>query len=153
MDGAAEAIFAWLRLDERLTTSGQPTESQLHALAAQGVETVINLALHSHEKALPDERASVAALGMDYVHIPVEFSAPAEADFAAFVAAMEAAKDRRVHVHCIVNARVSAFVYRWRRDVLGIDEALARADMLRIWDPAAHEDGGVWGGFVAPPPK
>jgi len=72
--GDPEDIYNWRRLDERLTTSGQPTEAQLQAIAALGVECVVNLGLHSHAKALADERASVEALGMDYVHQPVEFS-------------------------------------------------------------------------------
>ena len=78
---------------------------------------MINLALHSHEKALPDEAGSVAALGMTYVHIPVDFQNPTERDFAGFVTAMQAAQTAPVHVHCIANYRVSAFFYRYRRDV------------------------------------
>jgi len=35
---------------------------------------------------------------------------------------MERLQDVPVHVHCIANARVSAFFYRFRRDVLGMDE-------------------------------
>ncbi len=65
--------YNWRRLDARITTSGQPTEDQLRAIRDLGVRHVINLGLHSHEKALPDEAASVSALGMTYIHIPVEF--------------------------------------------------------------------------------
>lgn len=136
-------IYNWRRLDARVTTSGQPTEAGLAALAALGVRHVINLALHSHEKALPDETASVAALGMEYVHIPVEFAAPTEADFAAFCAAMAATGDEPVHVHCIVNLRVTAFLYRYQRDVLGVPEAAARRLMDSMWQP-----GGAWAAFI-----
>ena len=136
-------ISAWLRLDDRLTTSGQPREEQLAALRAIGVEHVINLALHTHERALPDEAASVAKLGMTYTHIPVDFGAPTEEDFARFRTALEGLGDAKVHVHCIVNARVSAFFYRYRRDVLGVDEAQARETMETIWKP-----GGVWAAFI-----
>jgi uncharacterized protein (TIGR01244 family) len=136
-------IFAWLRLDNRLTTSGQPNEEQLTKLRALGIKHIINLALHTHERALPDEAASVADLGMAYVHIPVEFEAPTEEDFARFCAAMQAIGDETVHVHCIVNARVSAFLYRYRRDILGMDETQAREAMEAIWRP-----GGVWAAFV-----
>ena len=136
-------IYNWRRLDDRITTSGQPTEAQLAEIAGLGVATVINLALHTHEKALPDETATVTALGMNYVHIPVAFDQPTEDDFARFCAAMAATGDARVHVHCIINARVSAFLYRYRRDVLGMDEAQARAAMHSIWQP-----GGVWAAFI-----
>ena len=136
-------IYNWRRIDKRITTSGQPTEPQLVEIAALGVTHVINLGLHTHEKALPDETASVAALGMEYNHIPVAFDAPTEQDFADFCAAMAAIGDTPVHVHCIVNMRVSAFFYRYRRNVLGLDEAAARAAMDSIWQP-----GGVWAKFI-----
>ena len=68
-----ETIYHWRRLDDRITTSGQPTESQLKDLHALGIRHIVNLGLHSHEKALPDEAASVSRLGMTYIQIPVDF--------------------------------------------------------------------------------
>lgn len=138
-----DGIINWFRMDDRVTTSGQPTEAELAAIAALGVRHVINLALHTHEKALPDEAASAARLGMTYTHIPVDFQNPTEQDFARFCEAYEATGTDPVHVHCILNYRVSAFFYRYRRDVLGMDEAAARAHMDRIWQPE-----GVWETFV-----
>ena len=136
-------IHRWHRLSETLTTSGQPTEEQLTALAELGTRHIVNLALHTHERALPDEAASVAALGMTYTHIPVAFDDPTEADFARFCDVMEALGNAPVHVHCIVNARVSAFLYRYRHDRLRWDEAAARADLETLWQP-----GGVWAAFI-----
>jgi uncharacterized protein (TIGR01244 family) len=136
-------ILNWRRIDARITTSGQPSEAQLAEIQKLGVTTVINLALHTHEKALPDEAASVAALGMKYVHIPVPFDAPRDADFDAFVAAMKESEGQKVHVHCIVNMRVSAFFYRYQRDVLGLPEEQARAAMDTLWRP-----GGIWATFI-----
>src|SRR5436305_7625917 len=138
-----KGIYNWRRLDDRITTSGQPTETQLVDIYALGVRNIVNLALHTHEKALPDEAESVSRLGMTYTHIPVDFQNPTEADFAKFCAAMEQLKDAPVHVHCIANYRVSAFFYRYRRDVLRMDEAEARADMEDVWHPE-----GVWATFV-----
>ena len=68
-----ETIYNWRRLDDRITTSGQPTEQQLAEIRALGVRHSINLGLHSHEKALSDEAASVGRLGMTYIHMPVNF--------------------------------------------------------------------------------
>jgi hypothetical protein len=68
-----ETIYNWRRLDDRITTSGQPTEQQLADIRALGVRHIVNLGLHTHEKALPDEAVSVASLGMTYIHIPVNF--------------------------------------------------------------------------------
>jgi protein tyrosine phosphatase (PTP) superfamily phosphohydrolase (DUF442 family) len=77
---------------------------------------VVNLGLHTHEKALPDEAASVAALGMTYVHMPVDFINPTAADLSAFCDVMDALRDKTIHVHCIASYRVSAFLYRYRID-------------------------------------
>jgi uncharacterized protein (TIGR01244 family) len=139
-------IDTWRRLGARITTSGQPTEPQLAEIAALGVTHVVNLALHTHERALPDEAASVAALGMRYVHIPVPFDAPSDAHFERFRAALDEIGGHPVHVHCIVNYRVSAFFYRYRRDVLGWDEAEARAAMEEIWRP----ESDAWRRFLTP---
>ena len=138
-----DGIYNWRRLDERITTSGQPTEPQLADIQALGVRHVVNLALHTHEKALPDEAGSLKRLGIDYIHIPVDFQNPTDEDFARFCTVMDELKDVPLHVHCIANYRVSAFFYRYRRDVLGWEDATARAEMEAIWLPE-----GVWAEFV-----
>ena len=141
-----EHIYHWQRIDSRVTTSGQPNEAELGALAALGVRHIVNLAPHSHAKALPDEAGSVARLGMGYSNIPVDFTRPAEADFAAFCVLMNRHQGAPLHVHCAANYRVSAFLYRYRRDVLGADEGQARHDLLRVWQPDA-----AWAAFLGWP--
>ena len=141
--GDPKSIHNWRRLDDRITTSGQPTEQQLADIHALGIRHIINLGLHSHEKALPDEAASVSRLGMTYIHIPVDFQNPTDRDFDRFCSVMAQLKDVPVHVHCIANYRVSAFFCRYRRDVLGMDQAQARADMEQVWKP-----NPVWAEFV-----
>ena len=136
-------IFNWRRLDGRITTSGQPTECELTELQNLGIRHVINLGLHTHEKALPDEAATLAALGMAYVHIPVAFDGPTEADFKQFCDAMAAVSEQPIHVHCIANLRVTAFLYRWQHEVCGVENAQARALMDSVWRP-----GGVWADFI-----
>jgi len=59
---------------------------------------------------------------MNYIHIPVDFQNPTEQDFQPSCTLMAELKDVPVHVHCIANYRVSAFFYRYRRDVLSWDE-------------------------------
>jgi protein tyrosine phosphatase (PTP) superfamily phosphohydrolase (DUF442 family) len=113
------------------------------------VRHVINLALDSSPDALADEAALLAARGIDYTHIPVPFDAPEEVHFAAFREAYEATA-KPVHVHCIMNWRVSAFFYRYHRDVAGMPEAEARALMERQWAPDRDERyAPVWGAFIA----
>jgi len=136
-------ILNWRRLDEKITTSGQLSESQLAEVRKLGVTHVINLGPHTHEQALPNEADIVQALGMEYIHIPVDFERPTETELSCFRAAIVELKDELVHVHCIYNARVTAFIYRLRTEVAGIDERSARDFMESVWRP-----GGVWALFI-----
>ena len=111
-----DTIYNWRRLDDRITTSGQPTEPQLADIHAVGVRHIVNLGLHNHEKALPDEAASISRLGVTYIHIPVDFQNPTDQDFEQFCSIMERLKEVPVHVHCIANYRVSAFRIRLSLD-------------------------------------
>ena len=139
------------RLDARRTTSGRLRDEDLAALAGIGVGHVINLALDDHPEALADEAAKLAALGIGYTHIPVPFAAPDDGHYAAFVAALDAAGEQPVHVHCIMNYRVSAFFYRYHRERAGMAEADARALLERQWAPHAGDrpETRPWAEFLA----
>ena len=94
-----------------LATSGQPSEDQLAAIAAAGYEVLINLALHDDPRySLKDEASSVQALGIEYIHIPVQFGAPTAHDLALFFDAMDRSRGHRIWVHCAANMRVTAFL-------------------------------------------
>ena len=138
------------RLDPRTTTSGRLREEDLEALALIGVAHVVNLALDDHPEALADEAGKLAARGIDYSHIPVPFADPREEHYAAFAAALDAAGEAPVHVHCIMNYRVSAFFYRYHRE-RGMDEAQARALLEAQWAPDRSDrpEAAPWGRFIA----
>lgn len=136
-------ILNWRRLGPRLTTSGQPTEAQLAEIKAMGVTHVINLGLHHDKNALPDEAGVLAGLGLDYTYIPVIFEDPKDSDFNMFCAALDALDGHMVHVHCIYNARVSAFFYRYAKAGGDLDPALAATNMESIWRP-----GDDWAAFI-----
>ena len=139
----ALGIRNFRRLSPTLTTSGQPSEAQLAGLAAAGITTVINLALPDSPGALADEAAALAALGLRYVHIPVDFQAPTEGDFRRFCDAIEEAGGEMLHVHCVANYRVSAFLHRYRRERLGWSAIDADRDLLALWQP-----DGTWRAFI-----
>jgi uncharacterized protein (TIGR01244 family) len=141
-------IRGWQRLSDSVTTSGCLTSADPARLAAIGVRHVINLALEDHPEALANESEKLAMLGIAYSHIPVPFDAPAEAHFDAFVAALDAAKGP-VHVHCIMNWRVSAFFHRLHC-AQGMSADQADALMQAQWDPRASDDPrvAVWAEFL-----
>ena len=65
------------------------------------------LALHDDPRySLPDEPGTVKSLGLTYVHIPAQFSAPTKADLLGFFAAMEAHREEKVWVRCAATAVV-----------------------------------------------
>lgn len=136
-------VLNWRRLDDKITLSGQPTEDQLAEIKAFGITHIINLGPHHNKGALPDEKASVEALGMVYIYIPVEFEDPTDADFAQFCDALEGLQTTRIHVHCIYNARVTAFFFRYAKVGRGLPEADALALMDGIWRP-----GDDWAKFI-----
>lgn len=141
-------IRNFLRLSPRVTTSGRLEPGDPARLAEIGVRHVINLAMPDHPEALPATDAAMTGAGLRYTHIPVPFDSPEEAHYRAFTAALEA-DDAPVHVHCIMNWRVSAFFYRWNRE-RGMDESEARAQMEAIWSPETtdHPDAPKWAAFV-----
>lgn len=143
-----EEIACWQRLGPDVTTSGRLEAHQIVALSELGIRHVINLALIDSPGALPDEARLLAARGIGYTHIPVPFGAPDESHYAAFCAALVSA-NRPVHVHCIMNWRVSAFFYRHHREA-GMAETDARGLLERQWSPdhSSHPDAPAWAQFI-----
>ncbi len=137
-------IANYIKINEMLATSGQPTAADFKAMAQAGYQVVINLALPTSTNALSNEGAIVAGLGMAYIHIPVEWDAPKLDDVLLFFAVMQAVTDCRVWVHCAMNMRVSCFLYLYQKHALGLPEEQSRAPMDQIWQPA-----GVWQQFGA----
>ena len=86
---STEDIYNYRRVNDRISTGGQPTEDQLRSAAAEGFTTVINLATINPDRSLDDEAGLVRSLGMTYHHIPVAWENPQESDFAAFEAVMQ----------------------------------------------------------------
>ena len=148
MSALSTDILNWREWSSEVSLSGQPTEAQLADLKAQGVENVINLGPHSNEGALPDEAGTVANLGMIYIYIPVDFDAPTQGNFNQFSAALDRCAGTRTHVHCIYNARVSAFMYaRAKSKGARVQDAFDIMD--GIWRP-----GAIWSELIGrEPPK
>lgn len=139
-------IYNFIRISDRTLTGGQPTAEQLRAAADEGVTAVINLATYSPGHSLEGEAELVRSLGMTYVHIPVDWSNPTDADLAAFEKAMQQLGDDRLLIHCAANYRVTAFYSLHARNHLGWTEAQAEALRARIW---SGSDYPVWEAFIS----
>ena len=130
---------------DTIATSGQPDRSQLHAISDEGYECVINLAMHDSENALTDEGSIVASLGMSYFNIPVPFDEPTAEHLRDFIGLMNVLTDRKVWVHCAVNARVSAFMHHYLTKVKGLDNTAATSPVLAKWRGKMDD---VWQDFM-----
>jgi protein tyrosine phosphatase (PTP) superfamily phosphohydrolase (DUF442 family) len=128
-------IVNYLEVSEQLGTGGQPEPQAFAALATAGYRVVINLAMPHSEDAVPDEDWLVTEQGMTYAHLPVPWEEPTLAHLARFFALMEAFRQERVFVHCIMNMRVSVFVYLYRVCRQRVAPEVAQAALLRIWQP------------------
>jgi uncharacterized protein (TIGR01244 family) len=137
-------IVNFRRIDASLDTAGQPSEEELAAAARDGIEVVINLALHDDPRySLRDEPATVKALGMRYIHLPVKFDAPTEQDLLAFFDAMDANAGKRILVHCAANKRVTAFLGLYRVIRQQWDRERAFEAMKTVWEPNEN-----WAPFI-----
>jgi protein tyrosine phosphatase (PTP) superfamily phosphohydrolase (DUF442 family) len=128
-----EDIRNFLRLSENLYTGGMPKDDQLADAAEQGVNVVINLALHDLPNVLPNEEKLVESLGMKYINVPV------------FMDAMDSHKDKSILVHCEANYRATGFVTLYRILRLGWDRESAFKGMHKVWN---EEKYPVWKTFI-----
>lgn len=128
-----------------IATSGQPDRAQIHQIADDGYEAVINLAMHDSDNAIPEEGSLVASLGMYYFNIPVPFDEPTPDHLREFMGLMDVLAGKKVWVHCAVNARVSAFMYHYLTKKLGADEDAATSPLLAKWRGKMDD---VWQEFM-----
>ena len=138
-------IYNYWFFDDKLSSSGMPTDEQMKEVAEAGVQVVINLALTTSPRALPNEDALVESLGMRYIHIPVEWNHPTRQNLEDFFTAMDTHKEAKMLVHCQANYRASAFIMLYRVLQLGWKKEDAIPIMERIWNP---EDFPVWQRFI-----
>ncbi|MFP6817639.1 MAG: protein tyrosine phosphatase family protein [Pseudomonadales bacterium] len=141
-----EQIHNYEKVTEQIGSSGQPTRDQFALIKDAGYDAVVNLALPTSDTALPDEGSVVTGLEMGYHHIPVKSDDPTVDDLRIFFGVMHTLEQKNVWVHCVVNARVSAFLYHYLRYGQNLDEGAARTALLDRWEPEMDD---VWKSFLS----
>ena len=124
----------------KLATESEPQVSLRNnrlkrELAAAGYDVVINLGLQDPRYCLADEAKSVAAAGMLYEHIPVEFDQPTAEDLRRFLNTMAAHENSRVFIHCAANYRVSSFMALYGEARLEWSRTQADEWATQLWKP------------------
>lgn len=130
-----ELAVNFVRVMDKLDTAGQPDREQLSRLAERGYGLVINLAPPDAHGSIETEGKLVAQAGITYVNIPVEWEQPQYSDFELFSGVLDQAGERKVLVHCMLNMRVSIFIFLYRVVHQMVPPAEAYRYVRKVWIP------------------
>jgi len=143
---AIEDSYNFRRVNALVTTSGVVGPDRLKDLGPERYDVVVNLLPDESEYAVENERQVVEGQGIKYVHIPVDFKNPTLAGYDRFVSALDWAKERKVHIHCAANYRVSAFYALYAESRQIWSRAEAQEFIRDLWQP---EERPGWPQFIA----
>lgn len=135
-----EKILNYIKVDDHIATSGQPTSKEFESIAKDGFEIIINLALHNSDNALENEDKIVSQNNMIYFHIPISWEDPELQRLKLFLDILKNLQDqkKKVWIHCAMNYRVSVFMHKYKQFVLNQKELnfIAPNDFVpnKIWD-------------------
>ena len=145
---ALNSALNYHEISATLVSSGQISPSHIKSLPDEQIELVINLTVEDADLNAR-EGFEVTALGIDYIHIPVDWNNPTAANLQLFMSILDAAGDRKVLVHCFANYRASAFLYLYRTLRQGIAPEIARKDLDAIWPKPSWAKFPQWQAFIA----
>ncbi len=128
-------ISNYQQYSETFSSSGQPSALQLKTVQESGFERVIYLAFTDNDTAIKDEDRVVKQLGMEYIHIPIDFENPTLADFKTFARVMGEASPVKTLLHCQVNFRAATFSFLYRVAIQGVPALEAKDDLDSVWAP------------------
>jgi protein tyrosine phosphatase (PTP) superfamily phosphohydrolase (DUF442 family) len=136
-----ESIKNFVQLTDDVATAGQPKFSEFKEIERAGYNYIVNLGMLDHPHAVVEEDKVVSDLGLTYVHIPVAFDSPTKEQVRFFCNLMSSLKGSKVFVHCIMNFRVSAFMYHYLSKVEKLSEEQSKSLMFNYWelDPVWEE--------------
>jgi protein tyrosine/serine phosphatase len=140
---AAIKIKNFGQMDERFYRGARPKQADFKDLAALGIKTVIDLTENPRE----DERSTIEALGMKYVHIPmVEKKYPTVETTKTFLKVTNDPATGKFFVHCAGGRhRTGAMgaVYRYQHYNWNFDQVYAEMkqyDFYTSWGHGAFKD-------------
>lgn len=129
-------------IHQHLFTSGQPSIQQLQYIKAYGVDTVINLALSHEEHVLTQQDQHCAALGLNYLHIPIHWERPADEQCLLVLDLVHGlSQNKMIWLHCNDNRRVSCLMYLYQQFAMQMDIATAQTMLHQVWEPNATWTG------------
>ena len=126
------------QMDERFYRGARPNEKDFKALAALGIQTIIDLTDNSREY----EQPAVEAAGLRYVNIPlVDKSYPSAEQVNAFLKAVDDPATGKFYVHCAGGRHrtgIMGAVYRFNHDHWNLDQAYAEMLQYDFYTSNGH---------------
>jgi protein tyrosine/serine phosphatase len=126
------------QMDDRFYRGARPKEEDYAALAAMGVQTIIDLTDNSREY----EQPAVERAGLKYVNIPMEDkSYPTMAQVNEFLKVVDDPSTGKFFVHCAGGRHrtgVMGAVYRFTHDRWNLDQALSEMDQYEFGSGVGH---------------
>jgi len=128
----------FVKVSDRLVTSGQPSISQIARLDSLQYRLVINLAPIDGGAKYLDEAYLLGKMGIAYTAIPVDIHRPQYRDFALFSNILNSVEKENIWVHCQVNHRASLFAFLYRVIHEGADLDRAYEKVSEVWVPTPN---------------
>lgn len=130
---SVEHILHFKQVTQQIASSGQLNADEFQLIKLAGYQTLINLGMPDHPTAVKDEQARVNALNMRYFALPIPFDNPQRQHLKQFYRLMQASQNDKVWVHCVLNYRVSVFLYHYIQAIYGFDAQQAKAAVFSDW--------------------
>lgn len=126
------------QMDDRFFRGARPDEEDYPALAALGVQTIIDLTDNSREY----EQPAVEAAGLRYINIPMkDKSYPSMDDINRFLKVVDDPSTGKFFVHCAGGRHrtgVVGAVYRFTKDKWNLDQVLAEMNQFDFGSGFGH---------------
>ena len=119
------------RIDDRLATGGHFVGDGMVSLQEDGVKVIVDL----RDDPPRGQKEKLAKLGIEWINVPVVWTAPVSQDFQHFAQVMTEHRDDNVLVQCAANYRASAMTYLFRVAIGNVSESEAKKDLLAVWEP------------------
>lgn len=130
-----QEIINYIKINDNISSSGQPTKEQFEEIAKDNYEIIINLSAHNSENKLENEDEILSKLGLIYIHLPVDFLSPTKKNLKDFIDILSFFSEKKVWVHCIMNYRVSAFMYVYHKYILKTPFENINLEVFEKWSP------------------
>ncbi len=132
-------IVNFAKVEGAIACAGATTPAALAEVKKQGYRSVLNLRMASEAGAEVDAASAAAkALGLSYIHLPMNSASPDPAVVDGFLKAVTEARNQPVFIHCASANRAAALwmVKRLVVDKWDAEKAGTEAAALGLTNPA-----------------